>query len=426
LKILVVGGGGREHALCWKLSRSRDVRKVYCAPGNAGTALVAENVPIAATDIEGLRNFAELHSIDLTVVGPEKPLVLGIVDAFEARGLRIFGPSAEPARLEGSKVFSKELMAAAGIPTAPFRVFDNPEAALGYLRERSFPCVVKADGDAAGKGVVVAKTFDEAAAAVGAMMVERVFGPSGERVVVEDCLVGEEASVMAFVDGRTVAVMVPIQDHKRIGEGDTGPNTGGMGAYAPVPNLSSGQLERIVETILQPAVDAIRETGIPYRGVLFAGIMLTPDGPMCLEFNCRFGDPETQVALPLLETDLCDILRAVVDVRLEEQPVVFADRAAVTVVMAAGGYPGTYRTGDPIEGIESASSLDAVEVFQAGTTVDDDGTVRTAGGRVLTVTATGADFTEARMRAYEGVGRIQFDGAVHRRDIGWRAMGTVS
>ncbi|MFY7951673.1 MAG: phosphoribosylamine--glycine ligase, partial [Armatimonadaceae bacterium] len=369
--------------------------------------------------IEGLRNFAELHSIDLTVVGPEKPLVLGIVDAFEARGLRIFGPSAEPARLEGSKVFSKELMAAAGIPTAPFRVFDNPEAALGYLRERSFPCVVKADGDAAGKGVVVAKTFDEAAAAVGAMMVERVFGPSGERVVVEDCLVGEEASVMAFVDGRTVAVMVPIQDHKRIGEGDTGPNTGGMGAYAPVPNLSSGQLERIVETILQPAVDAIRETGIPYRGVLFAGIMLTPDGPMCLEFNCRFGDPETQVALPLLETDLCDILRAVVDVRLEEQPVVFADRAAVTVVMAAGGYPGTYRTGDPIEGIESASSLDAVEVFQAGTTVDDDGTVRTAGGRVLTVTATGADFTEARMRAYEGVGRIQFDGAVHRRDIGW-------
>ncbi len=426
MKILVVGGGGREHALCWKLSRSRDVRKVYCAPGNAGTALVAENVPIAATDIEGLRNFAELHSIDLTVVGPEKPLVLGIVDAFEARGLRIFGPSAEPARLEGSKVFSKELMAAAGIPTAPFRVFDNPEAALGYLRERSFPCVVKADGDAAGKGVVVAKTFDEAAAAVGAMMVERVFGPSGERVVVEDCLVGEEASVMAFVDGRTVAVMVPIQDHKRIGEGDTGPNTGGMGAYAPVPNLSSGQLERIVETILQPAVDAIRETGIPYRGVLFAGIMLTPDGPMCLEFNCRFGDPETQVALPLLETDLCDILRAVVDVRLEEQPVVFADRAAVTVVMAAGGYPGTYRTGDPIEGIESASSLDAVEVFQAGTTVDDDGTVRTAGGRVLTVTATGADFTEARMRAYEGVGRIQFDGAVHRRDIGWRAMGTVS
>ncbi len=426
MKILVVGGGGREHALCWKLSRSRDVRKVYCAPGNAGTALVAENLPIAATDIEGLRNFAELHSIDLTVVGPEKPLVLGIVDAFEARGLRIFGPSAEPARLEGSKVFSKELMAAAGIPTAPFRVFDNPEAALGYLRERSFPCVVKADGDAAGKGVVVAKTFDEAAAAVGAMMVERVFGPSGERVVVEDCLVGEEASVMAFVDGRTVAVMVPIQDHKRIGEGDTGPNTGGMGAYAPVPNLSSGQLERIVETILQPAVDAIRETGIPYRGVLFAGIMLTPDGPMCLEFNCRFGDPETQVALPLLETDLCDILRAVVDVRLEEQPVVFADRAAVTVVMAAGGYPGTYRTGDPIEGIESASSLDAVEVFQAGTTVDDDGTVRTAGGRVLTVTATGADFTEARMRAYEGVGRIQFDGAVHRRDIGWRAMGTVS
>lgn len=422
MKILVVGGGGREHALCWKLSRSRDVRKVYCAPGNAGTATVAENIPIAATDIEGLRNFADLHSIDLTVVGPEKPLILGIVDAFEARGLRIFGPSAEPARLEGSKVFSKELMAAAGIPTAPFQVFDNPDAALAHLRERSFPCVVKADGDAAGKGVVVAKDFVEASGAVQSMMVDRVFGASGDRIVIEDCLTGEEASVMAFVDGRTVAAMVPVQDHKRIGEGDTGPNTGGMGAYAPVPNLNSAQLDQIVQTILQPAVDTIRETGIPYRGVLFAGIMLTPDGPMCLEFNCRFGDPETEVALPLLETDLCDILRAVVDVRLDEQPVVFADRAAVTVVMAAGGYPGAYQTGDTIEGLDAASRLDAVEVFHAGTTLADDGSVRTSGGRVLTVTATGADFSEARMRAYEGVGRIHFDGAVHRRDIGWRAM----
>jgi len=426
LKILVVGGGGREHALCWKLARSRDVRKVYCAPGNAGTATVAENVPISATDIEGLRNFAELNSIDLTVVGPEKPLILGIVDTFEARGLRIFGPSAEPARLEGSKVFSKELMAAAGIPTAPFRVFNDSDSALEHLRGRSFPCVVKADGDAAGKGVVVAKDLEEASAAVQAMMVDRVFGASGDRIVIEDCLVGEEASVMAFVDGRTVAAMVPIQDHKRIGEGDTGPNTGGMGAYAPVPSLTPNQLDQIVKTILQPAVDTIRETGIPYRGVLFAGIMLTPDGPMCLEFNCRFGDPETEVALPLLETDLCDILKAVVDVRLDEQPVEFADRAAVTVVMAAGGYPGAYRTGDVVEGLDSVSRLDAVEVFHAGTSLGEDGTVRTSGGRVLTVTATGADFSEARTRAYEGVGRIHFDAAVHRRDIGWRAMGARS
>ena len=424
MKILVVGGGGREHALCWKLARSRDVRKVYCAPGNAGTAGVAENVPISATDIEGLRNFAELQSIDLTVVGPEKPLVLGIVDAFEARGLRIFGPSKEPARLEGSKVFAKELMAAAGIPTAAFRVFSDPQAALEFLKSRTFPCVVKADGDAAGKGVVVARDFAEAASAVDAMMVAKVFGASGERIVVEDCLVGEEASIMAFVDGRTVAPMMAIQDHKRIGEGDTGPNTGGMGAYGPVPTLDPNQVDEIVRTILQPAVDAIRATGIPYRGVLFAGIMLTSDGPMCLEFNCRFGDPETQVALPLLETDLCDILKAVVDVRLDQQPVEFAERAAVTVVMAAHGYPGTVRTGDAIDGLDSASRLDAVEVFQAGTVADDDGTVRTSGGRVLAVTATGADFAEARARAYEGVGRIHFDGAVHRRDIGWRAMGT--
>lgn len=422
MKILVVGGGGREHALCWKLARSREVHKIYCAPGNAGTALVAENVPIPATDIDALRIFAEHQGIDLTVVGPEKPLIAGIVDAFESRGLRIFGPSREPALLEGSKAYAKQIMRQAGIPTAGFEVFDDVAKARDYLRASVFPLVVKADGEAAGKGVTVARDFAEADAALHAMMEQRVFGASGDRVVIEECLVGEEASVMAFVDGETVVPMIAVQDHKRAGDGDSGPNTGGMGAYAPVPSAGPAVVAEVTERILHPAVEAIRATGIPYRGILYAGVMLTPTGPQCLEFNCRFGDPETQVVLPLLETDLSDILSAVVDVELEKLPVVFSRRAAVSVVMASGGYPGPYENGKPISGLDAAQKLDAVAVFHAGTATNAEGRTVTAGGRVLAVTATGESFSEARERCYTAVSRIKFEGAHYRSDIGARAM----
>jgi phosphoribosylamine---glycine ligase len=402
MKILVIGNGGREHALCWKLAQSKDVHKIYCAPGNAGTAQVAENVPIAATDIENLRLFAEHQSVDLTVVGPEKPLIAGIVDAFEAKGLRIFGPSREPAMIEGSKAYAKDLMRRAGIPTAHFEVFEDAAAARDYAKAQTFPLVVKADGEAAGKGVTVARDYAEADAAIGAAMEERVFGASGDRVVIEECLVGEEVSVMAFVDGDVVVPMIGVQDHKRIFEGDQGPNTGGMGAYAPVPAAPLMVVKDIKRRIIHPTVEAIRETGIPYRGVLYAGIMLTKKGPYCIEFNCRFGDPETQIVLPLLETDLADVLNAVVDVELDNLSVRF--------------------DGQTITGLDAAAKLDAVAVFHAGTGTNEQGEVVTAGGRVLAVTATGQLFHEARERCYAAVEKIHFEGAHYRRDIGFRAL----
>jgi phosphoribosylamine--glycine ligase len=422
LKILVVGGGGREHALCWKLAQSQDVHKIYCAPGNAGTALVAENINIAADDIANLVLFADHQNVDLTVVGPERPLILGIVDAFEARGLRIFGPSREPAMLEGSKAFSKEIMSKAGIPTAPFAVFEDPQKARDYLKAQTFPIVVKADGEAAGKGVVVARDYAEADDAIRRFMEERIFGASGDKVVIEACLVGEEISVMAFVDGDTVVPMLAVQDHKRALDGDLGPNTGGMGAYAPVPSAPLSVVEDVNRRILRPAVEAVRGTGIPYRGILYAGVMMTDSGIMCLEFNCRFGDPETQVVLPLLTSDLADIFSAAVDAELEKVPVTFAHRSALTVVLASGGYPGDYEVGKPIQGLDAASKLDAVAVFHAGTKKNDDGQTVTAGGRVLSVTATGETFAEARERCYAGVRRIQFEGMQYRTDIGHRAL----
>jgi phosphoribosylamine---glycine ligase len=422
LKVLVIGGGAREHALCWKLSQSAHVRKIYCAPGNPGTAQVAENVALGPLDIEKLRDFVEHQGIELTVVGPETPLIAGIVDAFEARGLKIFGPSREPALLEGSKVFAKKLMQQAGIPSAAFEVFSEADSARAYLQTASFPLVVKADGEAAGKGVVIAQSLAEAERAVDAIMEERVFGESGAKITIEECLVGPEASVLAFVDGFAVRPMIAIQDHKRIGEGDTGPNTGGMGAYAPVPVCPPALVEEITQTILQPAVDAIRATGIPYRGVLYGGIMLTESGPKCIEFNCRFGDPECQVALTLLESDLAEILLACIDGRLDEHEIQFAPRASMTVVMASGGYPGAFEKGKPITGLEAAAKLDAVVVFHAGTAFGDDGQVVTSGGRVLSVTATGETLEEARERAYAAVDLIHFEGATVRRDIGWRAL----
>ncbi len=421
MKVLVIGGGGREHALCWKLARSQHIQKIYCAPGNAGTGAVYENVPIPVDDIEALRLFAEHQKIDLTVVGPEKPLIAGVVDAFEARGLRIFGPSAEPARIEGSKAYAKRLMARAGIPTAPFEVFTDPNAARDYVRAMGTPIVIKADGAAAGKGVVIAHSYAEASAAIGAMMELKVFGAAGETVVIEGCLTGAEASVMAFVDGDTVKPLLAVQDHKRAFDNDAGPNTGGMGAYAPVPIAPRSVVDMIVRTMIEPAVEAIRETGIPYRGVLYAGVMFTPSGPQCLEFNCRFGDPETQVVLPLLESDLAEILSAVADVELDSVPVTFTDRSAVCVVMAAGGYPGEYEDGKVIRGLEAAGNMDAVAVFHAGTAFNDAGETVTRGGRVLGVTATGESFEEARARAYAAVGKIGFEGGFYRSDIGAKA-----
>lgn len=422
MKVLVIGGGGREHALCWKLAKSQKVHKIYCAPGNAGTARVAENVPIPATDIENLRLFAEHQNVDLTVVGPEVPLIHGIVDAFESKGLRIFGPSQEPAMLEGSKAYAKEIMRRGGIPTAHHEVFDTPEAARDYLKSQTYPIVVKADGEAAGKGVTIARDYAEADAAIRSVMEERIFGASGDKVVIEECLFGEEVSVMAFVDGATVVPMVAVQDHKRAFEGDDGPNTGGMGAYAPVPSAPQLEVNRIKRQILEPTIAAIRETGIPYRGILYAGIMLTKNGPYCLEFNCRFGDPETQVILPLLETDLVDVLNAVVDVELDKLPVKFSTRAALCVVMASGGYPGNFEKGKVITGLADAEKLDAVAVFHAGTARNDAGEIVTAGGRVLGVTATGENFREARERCYTAVSRIHYENAHYRRDIGHRAL----
>ena len=418
----MIGSGAREHALCWKLAQSPSVLKLYCAPGNAGTAQVAENVALDPLDIPGLVDFAEHEGIDLTVVGPEKPLLAGIVDAFEASGLRIFGPSREPAQLEGSKIFSKELMRDVGIPTARFEAFDSAESALGYLATAALPIVVKADGEAGGKGVTVARTRKEAEEAVRTLMESRVFGESGARITIEECLVGPEVSVLAFVDGDAVKPMLAIQDHKRAGEGDVGPNTGGMGAYAPVPACPPALVETIVRTILRPAVEAIRETGIPFRGLLFAGVMLTDDGPKCIEFNVRFGDPECQVAMTLLEGDLAEILLACVEGRLEELSLPFSSRASMTVVMASGGYPGAYETGYPIFGLDAAAKLDAVQVFHAGTKLAEDGRILTAGGRVLSITATGETLAEARERAYAAVEKIRFEGANVRRDIGWRAL----
>jgi phosphoribosylamine---glycine ligase len=423
MKVLVIGGGGREHALCWKLSQSSVVRKVYCAPGNSGTAQVAENVPIGVLDTEALLLFVEQQSIDLTVVGPETPLIAGIVDAFEARGLRIFGPSKEPAQIEGSKVWAKNLMARAGIPTSDFVVFDNPDAARAYAKSHTYPLVIKADGEAAGKGVIIPKNYEEASEAIKQIMEDRIFGASGDQIVIEECLIGPEASVLAFVDGETVRPMIAIQDHKRIGEGDTGPNTGGMGAYAPVDSCPPEIIQTITETIIQPAVQAIRETGIPYRGCLYAGVMLTENGPQCIEFNCRFGDPECQIAMMLLESDLAEILLACVEARLHEVPVQFSTGAAMTVVMASGGYPGDFAKNLPISGLENAAQMDNVAVFHAGANFNESGNVVTTGGRVLNVTATGMTLQEAREAAYAAVGEIYFEGAYVRNDIGWRALG---
>ncbi|MHB0857589.1 MAG: phosphoribosylamine--glycine ligase [Anaerolineae bacterium] len=421
MKVLVVGSGGREHALAWAIQRSPRVREVHLAPGNGGTHGVGVNVPIAAEDISALTAYAREQRFDLTVVGPEVPLVLGLADALQAEGLRVFGPSAGAAQLEGSKAFCKDLMRANGIPTADYSVFTDYAQTLAYLDQHPAPIVVKADGLAAGKGAVVCQSDAEAREALRQMMQERVFGAAGERVVIEECLAGQEVSLLAFCDGRIAVPMVQAQDHKAVFEGDRGPNTGGMGCYAPARLLDEKLVVRVTAEVLQPTVDAMRRAGRPYVGVLYAGLMVQGDDYQVLEFNCRFGDPEAQVILPLLETDLLDVLDACIDGHLDQVALRWADKACVCVVMASGGYPGHYEKGQPIQGLEQAAACPDTLVFHAGTRLDGE-RVLTAGGRVLGVTAWADDLPLAIERAYAAVDRISWPGAQFRRDIGAKGL----
>ncbi len=419
MKVLVVGSGGREHALAWAISRSRGVEALFVAPGNAGTEAVARNIDIAATDVAGLAAFAREQHIDVTVVGPEAPLNAGIVDRFRAEGLKCYGPSAAAARLEGSKAFAKEFMLRHRIPTAAFAVFDDAAAAKAFARTLPEPVVIKADGLAAGKGVIIAESHADADRAIDAMMVEKQFGESGGRVVVEEFLSGEEVSVHAICDGTRAVLLPSSQDHKRAFDGDAGPNTGGMGAIAPVPWITKDDLEHVRRTVIQPVLDGMMAEGVPFTGTLYAGLMWTGGGPKVLEFNTRFGDPETEVLMPLLAGDVAQLFLAAASGRLPEEVPVARDSAA-TVVVASHGYPDRYQTGFPIAGLDDAESSGPCVVFHAGTKRASGGEVVTAGGRVLAVTGRGRDLRGALDAAYRGVARIRFEGAFHRRDIGRR------
>ncbi len=421
MKVLVVGGGGREHTLVWKIVQSPKVDKVYCAPGNAGTAELAENVSISAEQVYALAKFAEREGIGLTVVGPEAPLVAGIVERFEARELPIFGPSQRAAELEGSKVFAKQVMHRHNIPSADYEVVDTVEEAEEHVAERPLPLVVKADGLAAGKGVMVCQTREEARQAIDRIMRERAFGDAGNRVVIEDCLVGEEASILALTDGETIVPLPTSQDHKPVYDGDEGPNTGGMGAYSPAPVVTEDQYARIEQKVVLPIVHAMNREERPYKGVVYAGLMMTDDGPKVLEFNVRFGDPEAQPILFRLTSDLVPVLQGVAQGNLKNAPDLDWDpQPAVCVVMASGGYPVQYEKGRPIAGLDDAAALEDVMVFHAGTALKD-GQVVTAGGRVLGVTARGESIADAQARAYAACERIHFEGAHYRRDIADKA-----
>ncbi|WP_163558538.1 phosphoribosylamine--glycine ligase [Halomonas sp. NO4] len=423
MKVLIIGGGGREHALAWKVAQSPRVDRVYVAPGNAGTAHEAgvENVAIEATDLDGLVAFARERDVALTVVGPEAPLVAGVVDRFRAAGLTIFGPTAGAAQLEGSKSFTKDFLARHAIPTAEYRTFTAVAPALEYLAERGAPIVIKADGLAAGKGVIVAETLADAEAAVRDMLEANAFGDAGARVVIEEFLAGEEASFIVMVDGDTVLPLATSQDHKRAYDGDAGPNTGGMGAYSPAPVVTDTVHERVMERIIQPTVQGMSAEGYPYTGFLYAGLMIDAEGnPRVIEYNCRFGDPETQPILVRLESDLAGLCLAAARGELAGHTCDWDPRAAVGVVMAAGGYPGSYRKGDAIEGLEAAAAT-GCQVFHAGT-VERDGRIVTAGGRVLCVTALGEGVGAARDLAYRGVAAIDWPDVQYRRDIAFRAI----
>jgi len=417
MKVLIVGGGGREHAIAWKISQSPKVSKLYCAPGNGGIASLAQCVPIKAMDIEGITSFAKSEGIDLVVVAPDDPLAAGMVDALENAGIRAFGPGKAAAEIESSKVFSKNLMKKYGIPTAAYEVFDNADNALEYLRTCSYPTVVKADGLALGKGVIIAGNYDEAEKAVRSIMSDRIFGSAGNRVVIEEFLVGTEVSILAFTDGETLVPMVSSQDHKRAMDNDMGPNTGGMGTFSPSRLYTAEINDYCMKNIFMPTIEAMRKEGRRFKGVLYFGLILTADGPKVLEYNARFGDPETQVVLPHLKTDIIDIFEAIIDERLSEINIEWENRSAVCVILASGGYPGKYETGLEITGIDEAEKDPSVIVFHAGTKLEA-GKYYTAGGRVLGVTAVADTIDDARAKAYAAVGKIKFEGMHYRRDIG--------
>ncbi|MHB8880348.1 MAG: phosphoribosylamine--glycine ligase [Thermodesulfovibrionales bacterium] len=422
MKVLVIGSGGREHAIVWKLSQSRSVDKIYCCPGNAGIAELAECINVRQDDFNALLDFVRYEWIDLTIVGPEDPLSKGIVDVFEKEGRKILGPTRAAAQLESSKVFSKDLMRANGIPTADYKVFTSYIHAEEYIKMKGTPIVIKADGLAAGKGVFIASTADEAMEALKIIMKDRAFGDAGNRVLIEDCLQGEEASFMAFTDGTTIVPMVSSQDHKRIFDNDKGLNTGGMGAYSPAPVVTDEIERTVIEKVMKPTIRALKAEGITYKGILYAGLMIDSSGiPYVLEYNCRLGDPETQPVLSRLETDFMEVAMAIAEGRLGELKVEWKKDPAVCVVVSSEGYPGAYRKGDVITGLTEANSLEGVQVFHAGTAFRDSQVV-TSGGRVLGVTATGQDIAAARDRAYEAIAKIHFKGMHFRKDIAARAL----
>ena len=423
MKVLVIGGGGREHALAWKVAQAEQVENVFVAPGNAGTAREAklENVAIDVLDQPALLAFAQDNNIHLTIVGPEAPLVEGLVDNFQANGLKCFGPSKAAAQLEGSKAFTKDFLARQNIPTGAYGNFTDMDEALAYVREQGAPIVIKADGLAAGKGVIVAMNLQDAEAAVRDMLDGNKFGDAGHRVVVEEFLEGEEASFIVMVDGKNVLPMATSQDHKRVGDGDTGPNTGGMGAYSPAPVVTDAVYQRIMDEVITPTVEGMAAEGMPYTGFLYAGLMINPDGaPKVIEYNCRFGDPETQPIMMRLQSDLAALCLAALDGKLDQTEIQWDPRPTLGVVMAAGGYPDSYDKGDVIDGLDQADS-DTVKVFHAGT-AEKDGQVVTSGGRVLCVTGVGDTVSEAQANAYSGVKQITWRDAYHRTDIGYRAV----
>ncbi len=417
MKVLVVGGGGREHTIVWKLSQSPKVDKIYCAPGNAGIAKIAECVAIKATDVEAMVDFAVQAKVDMVMVAPDDPLVLGMVDAMEAKGVRAFGPRANAAIIEGSKVFSKDLMKKYNIPTAKYEVFDNADDAIKYLQTAPIPTVIKAEGLALGKGVIIAQTLEEAEKAVHEMMEDKVFGNAGSRIVIEEFLSGPEVSVLAFTDGKTLKPMVSAQDHKRAYDNDEGLNTGGMGTFSPSRIYDEKMAEECMNNIFLPTMDAMNKESRTFKGVLYFGLMATKDGVKVIEYNCRFGDPETQVVLPRLESDLYEIFDAIIDERLSDVDIKWRDGGAVCVVAASGGYPVKYESGFEITGVEDAEALGDITVFHAGTK-NVDGKIVTAGGRVLGVTAVAESLDAAIKKAYEGVEKVHFDKMHYRHDIG--------
>ncbi len=421
MKVLVIGSGGREHTLIWKINQSPKVSQIYCAPGNAGISQLAKCIDINADNIEELVDFAKKEKIDLTVVGPELPLSKGIVNEFNRWGLKIFGPSQEAAEIESSKVFSKYLMKKYNIPTANYEVFQNSEEALDYIKQQTFPLVIKADGLAAGKGVFIVKNLDQAGDALDILMEEKKFGEAGRQIVVEEFLEGEEVSILVFCDGKAIVPMISSQDHKKIFDNDQGPNTGGMGAYSPVPFYTTEIKEKVCREILKPTVKGLRNEGKEYKGVLYAGLILTKEGPKVLEFNARFGDPETQVVLPGLKTDLLDILNAVIEGTLHEINIEWKNNSAVCVVVASGGYPGKYQKDKVISGLERLKKMEDVIAFHAGTKFQD-GKIVTSGGRILGITAWGDTISKAKGKAYEGAEKIYFEDMYYRKDIAAKAI----